>query len=176
MKALVVYESMFGNTELVARAIAEGLRESGEAVLLDVVVGPPGEVPEGVDLLVVGGPTHAMSMSRASTRVDAIRQGADRGAAGRGIREWLDALPQDLQGLVCTAFDTRVSRVRRLPGSAAKAAGRVLRRRHGRLVAEPESFFVGEVSGPLAEGQLGLARTWGARLAVLTANRTIDAR
>jgi hypothetical protein len=161
MKALVVYESMFGNSEQVARAIAEGVGASGEVVLRDAATSTPGEIPEGVELLVVGGPTHAMAMSRPTTREDAIRQGAGQGLVRQGLREWLSGLPEDLHELPFATFDTRVSKVRRLPGSAARGAARVLRRRKGRLVTPPESFYVEDVDGPLGEDQVELARTWG---------------
>ena len=171
MKALVVYESMFGNSELVARAVGEGLGERTETVVRDVATAPPGEVPDGIDLLVVGGPTHAFSMSRPTTREDAVRQGAGQGAGqglvSRGLREWLGALPPDLQGLSAAAFDTRVSRVRRLPGSAARSATRVLRRHRAELLAPPESFFVDDVAGPIGDDELARARAWGERLGVL---------
>src|SRR3954454_11104253 len=99
MRALVVYESMFGNSERVARAVADGLGAHVDVEVRDVALAHAGEVPEGVDLLVVGGPTHALSLSRPGTREDAIRQGAGQGLATRGLREWLDALPADLHGL-----------------------------------------------------------------------------
>lgn len=165
MKALVVYESMFGNSERVARAVAAGLEEYGDVLLRDVAAGAPGEIPVGVDLLVAGGPTHAMSMSRSSTREDAVRQGAGQGLVARGLREWLTDAPEDLEGLPFTTFDTRVSRVRRLPGSAAKGAARALRRRHGHPLAAPESFFVGDVAGPLAPDEVERATAWGRDIA-----------
>lgn len=165
MKAMVVYESMFGNSERVARAVAEGLGEYGDVVLRDVASAAPGEIPVGVDLLVAGGPTHAMSMSRTGTREDAVRQGAGQGLVGRGLREWLADAPEDLHGLTFTTFDTRVSRVRRLPGSAAKGAARSLRRRRGHLLTAPESFFVDDVAGPLAPDEVERARAWGRALA-----------
>jgi flavodoxin len=169
MKALVVYESMFGNSEKVARAIAEGLEGFGEVTIRDVATAVAGAIPHGVDLLVVGGPTHAFSMSRLSTREDAIRQGAGQGLASRGLREWLEAVATDLKGLPFATFDTRVSRVRRLPGSAARSAARQLRRRRGRMVAPPESFFVNDVSGPLDVDEVDRARAWGRHVAgVLT--------
>jgi hypothetical protein len=102
-----MYESMFGNSERVARAVAEGLAEHVEVVVRDVTSSPGGEVPVGTDLLVVGGPTHAFSMSRPGTREDAIRQGAGQGLATRGLREWLEGLDRDLHGLPAATFDTR---------------------------------------------------------------------
>jgi len=171
MKALVMYESMFGNSERVAQAVAEGLAEGMDVVVRDAAVAPAGQIPGDVDLLVAGGPTHAFSMSRPNTREDAIRQGAGQGSSGSGLREWLDGLPEDLQALPCATFDTRVSRVRRLPGSAARSAAKVLRRHGGRMITAPESFFVDDVAGPLAEDQIDRAVAWGRQVAGL---RLID--
>lgn len=61
-------------------------------------------------------------------------------------------------------FDTRVSKVRHLPGSAAKGAARYVRKLGYTAVAPAESFYVDDVSGPLLEGELDRARAWGDRL------------
>jgi hypothetical protein len=177
MLALVMYESMFGNSERIAHAVADGLREVADVVVRDVATANPGDLPAGVDLLVAGGPTHALSMSRPGTREDAIRQGAAQGLASRGLREWLDGLPEDLNAVHCATFDTRVSRVRRMPGSAARSAARVLRRHCGDVFATPESFFVDDVPGPLAGDELDRARAWGRRLAgqTLTDGEPVEA-
>ena len=106
MKALVVYESMFGNTRRLAEAVAEGLRTGADVDLRPVAAAPPEPDPE-YQLVVVGGPTHAFSMSRPSTRADAVRQGPE-GEPTVGIREWLDGLPTYGRGTLFAAFDSRV--------------------------------------------------------------------
>jgi hypothetical protein len=161
MSTLVVYESMWGNTRAVAEAVARGL---GEGVTLVDVADAPAPVPDDVDLLVLGGPTHAFSMTRASTRRDAIAKGATTGPAEHGIREWLAQLPAS-DHLDVATFDTRVGSVRHLPGSAARAAGKEVRRHHlGRLVATM-SFYVGDMAGPLLDGEVERAHAWGRSLA-----------
>lgn len=161
---LVVYESMFGNTERIAEQIGEGLRTTAD-VQLTRVDQAPASLPAGLDLLVVGGPTHAFSMSRSSTRESASTQGHVVMPRETGIREWLDGLRQDQGAPVVATFDTRVGKVRKLPGSAAKAAGKVLRRHHFEPLVQPTSFFVEDALGPLAEGELERARGWGEELA-----------
>ena len=89
--AWVVVESMWGNTRAVGDAIARGL--GGGTTVVDVADARVG-LPAGVSLLVVGGPTHAFSMSRTATRRDAVQHGAAPGHERRGIREWLDHLPK----------------------------------------------------------------------------------
>ena len=160
MSALVVVESMWGNTRAVADVVSKGL--GPDAAVVDVSEAPA-TVPDGVDLLVVGGPTHAFSMSRARTRHDAVERGAGEATEESGIREWLDQLPPSEHIDVAT-FDTRVAKVRRLPGSAAKAAGKEVKHHHlGHLVAT-ESFYVDDMEGPLLDGELERAEQWGAHL------------
>lgn len=159
-KALVVYESMFGNTEQVARAVADGLAQHLDVEVLEVGQAHA-PTQERLDLVVVGGPTHAFSMSRRGTREDAQRQGATHGEASTGIREWLAHLQAGLHPKLVATFDTRVEKVRHLPGSAARAAGKVVKRLGYTAVATAESFYVRDVEGPLLPGELARARTWG---------------
>lgn len=162
-RALVVFESMFGNTEAIARAVAAGV---GDHLPVEVVeVGSaPVEPDGGVVLLVVGGPTHAFGMSRTETRHEAVdrREGALPISSGIGVREWLDAV-RLRPGLRAAAFATRTS-LRWVPGSAARAIHRRLLHRGLDLVTPPHSFPVTGTEGPLAEGALDEARAWGDRL------------
>jgi hypothetical protein len=161
MVALVVCESLFGNTRAVADAIADGLRGAGVPTAVVEVRSAPDTLAD-VDLLVVGGPTHAFGMTRATTRHSAVEQGAPALSAERGVREWLAdvRLPR---GLAVAAFDTRV-KVRGMPGSAAKGIVRRLRSQGARVVRPPESFWVDGTPGPLTEGEVARARSWAADL------------
>jgi flavodoxin len=165
LRARVVYESLFGNTEWVARAVAEGLRLEG----LDVTVGDVRDTSATDDhnLLVVGAPTHAFSLSRASTRQDAVKQGAPPETASTGLREWITALatPAHDEHLVA-AFDTRVRKVRHLPAAASRKAAHLLTKKGFELVVPPHGFLVEDVAGPLSEGQLQEATAWGRKVAV----------
>jgi hypothetical protein len=176
-RALVVVESMFGNTEQVARAVAAGLAEGGvDAAVVDVAAAPV-DLPADVDLLVLGCPTHAFSLSRPATRADAVRQGAPPGRAAIGLREWLGVvLPQDARHSPVTAvFDTRVSKVRRVPAAAGPRAVRLARRRGLTVLGRPEAFLVADTPGPLVAGELERATVWGHRLAGASARaRTRD--
>jgi hypothetical protein len=164
MNALVVYESMFGNTEAVARAVAEGVGETMDVWLHEVSTAPA-PVTDLVDLIVVGGPTHAFSLSRPSTRAEAVEKGAaPRGGGETGLREWIGHLREGPHSEYVAAFDTRVGRVRRLPGSAARKAVKLLRR-DGYTPVGTESFYVSDISGPLLPGETERAAAWGRRLA-----------
>jgi FAD/FMN-containing dehydrogenase len=163
MKALVVYESFFGNTEQVAQAIARGLSEHGEVEVVEVSKAPA-ELTEPVDLIVIGGPTHAFSMTRESTRQDARRRGATRGSTAVGVREWLEHLQRGRHAELVATFDTKADKVRQLPGSAARAVANALHRLGYKTAVKPMSFYVQGVSGPLLAGELGRAQAWGERL------------
>jgi hypothetical protein len=166
MRALVVFESMFGNTEVVANAIAEGLAGPMQVETVEVGVAAA-RLGGDVGLLVVGGPTHAFGMSRAGTRQDAARQAsAGLVSTGIGLREWLGGL-QRSTGVAAAAFDTRISKPR-LPGSAARAAEKRLRRLGFRIAAPAASFYVEGTTGPLVGGERERARRWGELLRVRT--------
>ncbi|GAA4067228.1 flavodoxin family protein [Agromyces indicus] len=164
MRALVVYETIWGNTGELARAIAEGLRSSEGVDAVDVVeaVSAADEIDPDVDLVIVGGPTHAFSMTTESTRESARQQGATTIPA-RGIREWLDALAPPSSPIAVATFDTRTVKPR-LPGSAAKKALKKLVSKGFRPVDHPVTFGVHGYSGPVADGELTRAREWGATL------------
>ena len=168
MRALVVYESMFGNTERVAQAVADELARWMDVDLREVSQAPAAihDLADMVDLIVVGGPTHAFSLSRPSTREGAIGRGATQGSAEVGVREWLEALPCGPHSESLATFDTRVSKVRHLPGSAARKAERITRSHGYPRALSRESFYVEDVSGPLLPGELDRAREWAADLAL----------
>jgi hypothetical protein len=161
MKALVAYESIFGNTGAIARAVAEGLEAGFDVTVADVRTLPPiGDI----DLLVIGAPTHAFSTSRPRTRAHATRKATIKARAfGFGVREYLDYAPW-LPGVHAAAFDTKM-KTAALPGSAAHKAYRRLRGLGCHMVASAESFQVTAMTGPLAGGEEDRARRWAGTLA-----------
>ncbi|MEU0465212.1 flavodoxin domain-containing protein [Amycolatopsis sp. NPDC006131] len=164
MRALVVYESMFGSTEDIAREIAKGLSAAMQVEVTNVDDAP--EQPEGFDLVVAGGPTHVHGMSRASTRESARKQAVTDIRSRSGLREWMDGLAPPTPGTRAATFDTRIDKPAWLVGSAAHGAAKGLRRKGYALAAEPASFFVdGAEPGDLHAGERERAREWGASLA-----------
>jgi hypothetical protein len=168
VKAVVVYESVYGNTRRIAEAVAEGLRD-GHEVELRPVAEAGGAGIEGAGLVVVGGPTHVHGMvshlSLKGAAEDARKKERELvpDAEAPILRDWLDALPK-AQGVRGAAFDTRIGKAEILTGSAAKKIARRLRRHGVELVADPESFVVEDSGGPLSEGELERAREWGRHL------------
>jgi hypothetical protein len=169
MRALVLYESMFGNTQEIALAIAEGIGARMAVEALEVG-GAPSAVPDDVALLVIGGPTHAHGMSKPESRADSAKRAGDRLVSrGTGIREWLVTFRGSGHHVAAAAFDTRIKGPELLWGSASKDAANGLRKLGFRVVADPESFLVGGPTGPLfdrlVDGEVERARAWGEGLA-----------
>jgi hypothetical protein len=165
MKSLVIYESWFGNTQRVAEKIAAALAPEGEVEILSVDDPVPSLV--GVDLIVLGAPTHVHGLSSTRSRKGAIDQRGDAGEPGIGARGWVEQLPPPPGDgtRMAAVFDTRAHKPELLVGSAAHGIARRFRRRGYRLAVGPESFFVDGTEGPLAEGELERAWEWGRALA-----------
>lgn len=171
MKVVVVYESMYGNTHLVADAIAAGIREvTAGDVLVTHVDGADAALLDGTGLLVVGGPTHVHGLTRPSTRKAAVEAAEKEGrglsveaeAEGPGLREWFDALGH--LPVQAAAFDTRIDAPASVTGRASKGIGKRLRKHGCSLVVEPQSFLVTK-QNQLAQHEEAHARDWGAWVA-----------
>jgi len=169
MRAVVVYESMFGGTKAVAEAAANGISSRMETRVVRAADAMSQQF-EGVDLVVVGAPTHAHGLPRPSTRKEApnyvkkangdlmLEPGADSVV---GVREWLSSV-QRLDAR-CAAFDTRANGPGFLTGRASKRIARVLKKHGASLVASPQSFLT--KGNKLVSGELERASAWGESLA-----------
>lgn len=168
MRAIVVYESMYGNTRRIAQAIVRGLDTLGTVRLVPVSAVLSID-PGDYDLVVVGGPTHRHGMSRESTRRAAEDIAAASGgdltmepASDEGVRDWLGSLSGMRRQ--AAAFDTRRDDPSLLTGQASRGIAKLLGAAGFRLVAEPESFLVDE-DNQLLPGEEERAQAWGAVLA-----------
>src|SRR5215475_6048552 len=148
MQAVVIYESMFGNTRAIAYAIGAGLADYFDVAVIPVAQAYPTSYSQA-DLVVVGGPTHVHGMSRPSTRQAAGKQAArakalslEPGALGEGLREWLASQVTSKGHGLAAAFDTRLSGPAIFTGRASKGIGSALRRQDYELITKPESFVV----------------------------------
>lgn len=162
MKALIVYDSAYGNTTQIAQAISGALKDDYRITLI------PADRDEGIsvddfDLLVVGSPTQG-------------------GRATIAVQEFLNKLPQ-LNGKKAAVFDTRFSKeghgfglrlIMKTVGFAASKMAEVITKKGGNVIAQPEGFIVNEKTGPLKEGEIVRAATWARNLssnrAALTAS------
>lgn len=141
MKILIVYDSTYGNTEEIARAIGEAI--TGEVKVLRVGEADPSET---FDLLIVGSPTHG-------------------GRPTQAIQDFTKRVPA-LNGAPVAAFDTRLSTsLVKIFGYAAGRIGKTLEKKGGTLVKPPEAFFVKGTKGPLREGELERAASWAGEIA-----------
>jgi hypothetical protein len=169
VKALVVYESMFGNTRRVAEAIGGGLASIGDVTVSRVAETSHAQVI-AADLLVVGGPTHAHGMTRPQSRANAVELAGRPGSdlvlepqpEGPGLREWLADLPRTPGW--GAAFDTRTTIAAFLSGRASRAIQARLRR-HGRVMVGRRASFLVDGANHLVTGEDERARAWGERLA-----------
>ena len=141
MHVVILCDSKFGNTKHLAEAMQTALRRDHHVELLAPVDGLPD--PRDIDVLLVGGPTHAHG-------------------ASEPLKTALAALPKgSLAGARTATFDTRFDMARILTGSAAGSASKLLKRAGATVVAEPESFFVSRDNPPvLAAGELERAASW----------------
>lgn len=158
MNAIVIYESIYGNTRAIAEAVAEGL--GGARVMTPAELSA--EAAQA-DLLVVGGPTHIHGMATDRSRRLALESAGADGAHGPVLRDWLSRLPK-APGARAAAFDTRLDRAEWLTGAASLRIAKRLRH-HGYTVVDTATFRVADSEGPLVDGELERARRWGAALA-----------
>ncbi len=161
MKAIVVYESHWGNTAAVARAIAEGIGPEAQAMSTAEAAGA---AMAGVDLVVAGSPllgfnlpTEGMLKGMAA---NAAKDPTPPDLSHPSMRAWLEALPAGSGR--AASFETRIWWS---PGSAAKAILKRLEALGYRPVGKGERFIVEDKYGPLRAGELERARAWGAELA-----------
>lgn len=153
-KALVVYDSAFGNTEQIAQAVARGLKQSYEINLQPVRNIEISDVQD-IDLLVIGSPTQG-------------------GSPTIPIKDFITAIPRSrLQDIQVAVFDTRFSKrgfdfgLRRLLSVVGYAAGRMakaLQAKGAVLKVSPEGFIVEGKRGPLKSGEVARAATWAKTL------------
>ena len=166
MKAVVVYESLWGNTAAVARAIAEGLGPGARALSTAEAAN---EAFRGAELIVAGAPVLGFKLPTEEMRQ---RVGANVGSGAPApdlshpsLRSWLDALPDGLLPGGHGYFATFETRLRWSPGGATSTIARSLERAGYRPLAKGRRFIVKGKYGPLRTGELDLARQWGASLA-----------
>jgi len=151
MKALVVYDSVFGNTAKVAESIGGALREGAEVDVVKVDAFDPSMLG-GVDVLIVGSPTRAFQPTPAAKKA-------------------LGSIPAGgLSGVKVAAFDTRTAEGTKVPkvlmglikvfGWAAKPLADRMTKKGGQLSLPLAGFRVLESEGPLKEGELERAKAW----------------
>jgi hypothetical protein len=166
MKAIVVYESHWGSTAAVARAIADGMGPDVPALDTDEAV----EVGlAGVDLIVAGAPVIAFGLPRLGARkqlASDIKAPRPADLAHPLLREWLDVLPSG-RGWGA-AFETRIWWS--LKGATGTIESKLRQAGYAKLT-KAERFIVAGAYGPLRDGELSRARVWGATLTALITER-----
>lgn len=153
-KILVIYDSLYGNTEKIARAVAAGFRETQSVTVLNTQEVTLTDL-DALDLLTVGSPTQG-------------------GRAKADLKTFLDTIPEGiLKGVSCAVFDTRFAEkdqkfalrlLMKTIGYAAPKIATILKQKGGNLCVSPEGFIVTETKGPLKKGEIERATAWGASL------------
>ena len=154
MKACIIYDSMYGNTQKIAEAIGEGL--TGEVKVVRVGEADQSEL-KTCDLLILGSPVHG-------------------GRATPALDTFIKQLPANsLEGISVAVFDTRFESEEQGVGLrllmsviryAAPRLAKALEKKGGVLVAEPEGFIVENKEGPLKQGELERATKWASQLSL----------
>ncbi len=138
MKALLIYDSNYGNTKEIALSITKGLGSSSKCVTVSEF---KRENLNGVTHLVVGSPILGWRPSE-------------------NMNRWLDSLgSEDLKEIMVVSFDTRMKIF--FHGDAAKKILSRLIDKGGKKLSDPKVFFVKDKEGPLFEGELERAEEWG---------------
>jgi len=151
MDAIIIYDSVFGNTEKIAQAIYDGAASVVNAQIFKVS-DIKAEQLAGIKVLIIGSPTRGFRPTETVTA-------------------FLKSLPANsLAGVKVAAFDTRLSLsdtksaftrfIVKTGGYAAKTIGNSLVKKGGTLVVLPEGFLVIGEEGPLKDGELERASQW----------------
>lgn len=156
MKSLVVYDSQYGNTKLVAEAIGSGLETTGRVLVMHCTDVQPGDLM-GLNRLVVGSPTQQFTATSA-------------------VLNWIKTIPRNgLEGVKVAAFDTRfteekINSIKVLPffvrlfGYGAKSISDRLGKKGATIILPPEGFYVADTEGPLLVNELERAAEWIGRM------------
>ena len=157
MNKAVIYDSAYGNTEKIARAIGLALGSQEEVAILRISEVSQAQLT-GLKLLIVGSPTQRL---RPTLGTSNLLKGLSRNS---------------LKGVKVAAFDTRLTVqeiekirvlaffVRLFGGYAAPVIAKGLQKIGGELIAPPEGFYVEGTEGPLVEGELDRAENWARKI------------
>jgi flavodoxin I len=156
LKALVIYDSVFGNTEKIAQAVARGLSGAHETQCVRAGSVSLAQI-QAADIVIMCSPTRSFAATPATTSV-------------------LESIPTAaLQGKKVAAFDTRIlmtgvkgllfRKIIDKGGYAAPIIASALVQKDGTLACPAEGFFVKGEEGPLVNGELERAVEWGKKLA-----------
>lgn len=146
MNKLVIYDSQYGNTEIIARIIGKSI--SAKIIQIsDINISDINKI----DLLVVGSPTQG-------------------GMATPALQKFLDSIPaKTLTNVKIAVFDTRflekdlnfaLKLLVKTIGYAAPKMAKTIADKGGKLIVPPEGFIVKGKEGPMAEGEIEKAQKW----------------
>jgi flavodoxin len=147
MRTMIIYDSLYGNTEKIAKTIGNTIGQQGEVEVVRVGDVKPFQL-SGIELLVVGSPTQQFKPTTA-------------------MKGFLSSIPKNgLKGVKVAVFDTRLTLAEiektpplaffeRIFGYAAQRIGKTLKTKGGDLVLP---------KGPLVDGEEERAVKWARKL------------
>lgn len=154
MRSLIIYDSQFGNTEKIAKAIGDAI--SGEVKVLRASEANMSDL-EPINLLIVGSPTQG-------------------GRPTPALQQFFNTIPANgLKNITVAAFDTRFSErdsnlalrlLMKTVGFAAPKIAKALESKGGKMVVPPEGFIVNGKEGPLKKGELERAADWAQKIRI----------
>lgn len=162
MKALIIYDSVFGNTEKIAHAIGRALAMSIHVKVNKIDEMTPEKLAD-YDLLIIGSPTRQFRPTTA-------------------LSQFLKKIPDNyFKGIKTAVFDTRFSeseikKIRilwffvKIFGYAAESIAKQVRRKGAELIVPPEPFYVNKTEGPLKAGEIERVQNWADRLYAASQN------
>ena len=153
MEVLVVYDSMYGNTEKIAKSIGGAI--TGNVQVLRASEANPSDL-KSINFLIIGSPTQGFRPAKS-------------------VQTFIESIPGNaLKGIDVAAFDTRIPAsdvgtglrlLMKIGGYAAPRIANALKKKGGNLAVPPEGFFVKDKEGPLKEGELERAASWAKEIA-----------
>lgn len=152
MKNLIIYDSLYGNTQKIAQTIAENI---GKDTKLINVKNVKKEDLKNIKTLILGSPTHA-------------------GRPTKNIIDFINTIGHnELMDINITAFDTAISKegkgffiktIINFFGYAAEKIAKLLQSKNGKLIVPSHGFFVLDKEGPLEKNQLAIAKKWALQI------------
>jgi flavodoxin len=150
MNILIVFDSQFGNTNIIAQAINDGIPQGHSVSRLSAGEFSQKQLDD-IYLLIIGSPTQG-------------------GRPTPKVLSYLDSIPTDgLQKIQCACFDTRLLEqdqnfalklLMKAIGYAAPKIAELLIKKGGVLIVPPEGFIVTKKEGPLKDGEEMRAKAW----------------
>ena len=141
MKALVIYDTNYGNTKKIAKIVAEKLWKGTKLIS---VADLKKKDLKSMEVLIVGSPVIGWNPTERMSKFLA------------GLKD------NELQGIKAAGFDTRMKLF--FFTDAAKKISKELSRAGATIIARSQGFYVQKAEGPLRDGEKERAVVWASNV------------